>query len=702
LPYGYDAGYNTPFNTDAVASTGGNPFTSYNARLTINPRRLVAPVGQTVVMQGGICGDDGYYIKNQPIEWSISPDSVGQIVEVDRTDQRLFDHWLHRAPIKKSGSYAVGRTSAGSQVLPRDVANPADDVFLNNGQTWVSISSASEGSTHISAVAPTVIGWQERQQKATIHWVDGRWQFPSPAISTYGGGYTLATRVARATDGAPVEGWLVRYEIVGGTPAAFDTNGAQVIEVPTNSRGEAPVTVVPQGEFSGTTQISIEVIRRGRTPGDLPRLPVGQGSTSITWTGSGTPALPLEATPTTPTTPTLPPQPAAVPVLTSRVSGAAVTEVGATATYQFRVENVGTAAAENVEISSVVPPGLRYEASSPEAGVFGDRLRWELGSLEPSMVRSVTVTYRVERDNPIELCATASAATAQDATDCVTTNVRTTQARLDVQIRGDQTANVGDQVQYELLINNLSDRPLTDVVIVVDFDDGLAHAAGLSPIDRNFSGIEPRGVLRQPLNFTVRSEGRRCFRVTTTSAEGARDQREQCVEIAPSRTVAPPTVPTQPQSPPPRFDLPPAPSGAPDLRGQERPREFAPAAGPRPEELELRIRRLGADPGNPNFLIYVVEVWNVGEVNHRDVALSIQTPSGTRFQTSIDPGGVIPARTSPDGRQVDYEPIAELRAGDKITYQVSVAREAGQVGDFLARLTSDRLATPMMVDDRAP
>jgi uncharacterized repeat protein (TIGR01451 family) len=742
LPYGYDAGYDTPYNTNALTSTGGDPRNGYNGRLTINPRRLVAPVGQTVVLQGAICGEDGYYLKDQPIEWSISPDSVGTIVEVDRTDQGLFDRWFGRAPIKKSGSYALGRTSLGAQVLPRDVANPTDDVYLKSGQTWISISSASEGSTHVTAVAPTVTGWEQRQQKATIHWVDGRWQFPAPAISSYGGGHTLTTRVVRASDGAPVENWLVRYEIVGGAPAAFDTGGAQAIEVSTGSHGEASATAVPQGEFSGTTQVNIRVIRRGRTPGDLPRLPVGQGSTSITWSGSAPTSAPF--VPVTPTPPMSPPEPTVAPILTTRVSGVSVAEVGATATYQFRVENVGNGAADNVTVSSTVPPGLRYETSSPQAGEFGDTLRWELGPLDPGMARSVTVTYHVDRDEPIELCATASAAAAQDATDCVTTNVRSNQPNLDVQIRGDQTANVGQQVHYDLFINNISDRPLTNVQIVVEFDEGLVHAAGKSPVDRTFGTIEPRQAITQPLNFTVRTEGRRCFRVITTTAEGARDEREQCVEVAPASTStivpqpspqtrplqAPPlqtqplqtqplqTQPLQSQplqsqplqtqplrTPPAEFDLPPTPGGSSTTnRGWREPRQALSAsdtAEPAPNDLELRVRRMGPDPGNPKqLLIYIVEVANIGESSHRDVALSIQTPSGTRFQSSIDPPGVNPTRKSPDERQVDYQPIGELRGGERVSFQITVARQEDEIGDLLARATSDLQLMPVREDDR--
>ena len=50
-------------------------------KIMVNPTRLIAPVGSEVVLVGGLCGDDGYLITCQKIEWSLSQDSVGQIVD---------------------------------------------------------------------------------------------------------------------------------------------------------------------------------------------------------------------------------------------------------------------------------------------------------------------------------------------------------------------------------------------------------------------------------------------------------------------------------------------------------------------------------------------------------------------------------------------------------------------------------------------
>ncbi|MEM8681337.1 MAG: hypothetical protein AAGF97_18475, partial [Planctomycetota bacterium] len=240
----------TPEQGPATVSTGGRPFNTHHAALQLTPQRLVAPVGQAVLLRAGICGIDGYLITEQPIEWSLSTDSVGSIVEVDQTDKRRWQTFWGRPPKKLSGQYALGRTSRETQLLPRGTIGVNDDIWLLRGQTWASITSASEGATHVTVVAPSVAGWNERRKNATIHWVDGQWGFPPPSIGNSTSGQTLVTRVSRATSNAPIEGWIVRYEIAGGTPAALDTSGSQVQEVRTNNKGEASVTVLPQGEFS--------------------------------------------------------------------------------------------------------------------------------------------------------------------------------------------------------------------------------------------------------------------------------------------------------------------------------------------------------------------------------------------------------------------------------------------------------------------
>ncbi|MFN6401388.1 MAG: hypothetical protein ACK449_15975, partial [Planctomycetota bacterium] len=50
--------------------------------LLLTPTKLVAPVGGEVILLAGICGKDGLLVTGEPIEWMLSPESVGQIIDV--------------------------------------------------------------------------------------------------------------------------------------------------------------------------------------------------------------------------------------------------------------------------------------------------------------------------------------------------------------------------------------------------------------------------------------------------------------------------------------------------------------------------------------------------------------------------------------------------------------------------------------------
>src|SRR5436853_591489 len=45
------------------------------------PGRVVAPVGSEVIVVSGICGESGHYVMRQPLEWMMSPDSVGHLMQ---------------------------------------------------------------------------------------------------------------------------------------------------------------------------------------------------------------------------------------------------------------------------------------------------------------------------------------------------------------------------------------------------------------------------------------------------------------------------------------------------------------------------------------------------------------------------------------------------------------------------------------------
>src|SRR5690606_21231297 len=107
------------------------------------------------------------------------------------------------------------------------------------GQSWVALTSTQEGVSCVSACTPDLPTGAANTQAATVYWVDGQWTFPPPSIQPLGAAQRLATSVTRATNGAPVPGWIVRYEILSGPEAGFGPEGSRVVEVPTDELGQA-------------------------------------------------------------------------------------------------------------------------------------------------------------------------------------------------------------------------------------------------------------------------------------------------------------------------------------------------------------------------------------------------------------------------------------------------------------------------------
>jgi len=48
--------------------------------------------------------------------------------------------------------------------------DPSDDVHIGPGQTWVVITSASEGTSNVIAYAPNISNWDKHKAFATKNW----------------------------------------------------------------------------------------------------------------------------------------------------------------------------------------------------------------------------------------------------------------------------------------------------------------------------------------------------------------------------------------------------------------------------------------------------------------------------------------------------------------------------------------------------
>ena len=410
----------------------------YRERVSLAPRRQIAPVGSEVVLIGGVCDEEGYYRLREPLQWTMAQGSVGQFTDpgdpaVGFLGLRggLVSAFSEPRPELCSNNMALSVSSRKVQVLTRGTVQPNDDVFVLEGQGWITVTSPVEGNTYVTLSAPELDGWQQRQETVVIHWIDGQWTLPTPVTAQSLQPQELTTRVCRRLTGSPVADWIVRYEIAGGAPTTF-VGGAQVQEVVTDANGKATVQVQPPSAEGGVTQIRVQVIRPGGLEGSPGRLVVGDGTTTITWSSAQ---------------------------LQIRVQGPESVEVNQTATYRIEVTNPSAVAVNNVKVGASAPVGFVYSSSNPQGQASTGRVEWMLAQLQPGQQQTLDVTYQVTQSAPARVCATAEAAGLARIENCLTAQV--TADALYIEMLGPNPEiplPVGQTANYQVTVTNRGDR----------------------------------------------------------------------------------------------------------------------------------------------------------------------------------------------------------------------------------------------------
>ena len=465
--------------------------------------RLVAPVGSEVVVVAGICGPEGHFVTRQPIEWHLSQESVGNLVDAGDEDSYRVCSWLPRSSSRIVGNSVVARTSTTARVITRGTPSFEDDVWIKRGQSWVSVTSSAEGASYVTAVAPGAENWNQRRQTVTIHWVDAQWSLPGPAIVRAGQAQELTTTITRATDGKPAPGWIVRYEVAGGAPAGFGPSGQASAEVTSDANGRATVQLLPVGAQPGVTQVRIEIIMPSSDSAPSSRAVVGQGWTTVTWSSAG---------------------------LAVRIHGTESVAVDGTAAFRVEVSNPGDLATRNVTLAVNVPALLRFTSSTPPAEMFGSRLQWRLGDLNPRETRTLDLNCRAVREGDVRLCAQAQADGKLTAEGCTSLQIMAPAVEVRF-VNPPQTAKVGERVRFDIEVVNVSSRRLTNVVARDTFEPGLQHATGeVSPIVRALGDLEPKGTRGFSVSFIVRKPGRLCHTLDVTAAGGHAASARACLD----------------------------------------------------------------------------------------------------------------------------------------------------------------------------
>ncbi len=472
--------------------------------ILLSPDKIVAPVGGEVVLLSGICGNDGYLQMNEQLEWMLTPESVGTFIQVGDDDPGLLHRLVGsgKRPEKHDPSYAHGLTSTKRMLITRGNTDQGDDVQLEKGQTWISISSPSEGTSRVTVLAPESDCWDQRKATATIYWIDARWQFPGPQLVQAGQSVELTTRVTRAQGSIPARGWKVRYEIMQPELATFaGTNGSAVVEATVDDSGNAAVQLVPIPGTSGTAAIDMQVIRPGGESDNMPTMTLGRGQTFVTWSS---------------------------PKLALRAGAPSLATFDEPVQVVVNVSNPGDQSATNVRVDVPIPAGVRVTSADSFATVTPNAVIWELGTIPAQTQLDLFLTIAAQTPLQLAFQATADGLRAED-----TVRIDVFRPALALTVRPEsERYEAGQPAAFDIDVTNTGDRPLQNVSLMVTGDEGMVHEqGGRSKQNDRREPLQPGETWAVRVNFIPTQAGRRCISVQSTAAGGQVANQESCVTV---------------------------------------------------------------------------------------------------------------------------------------------------------------------------
>ncbi len=442
--------------------------------LRVTPNGIMAPIGTEIVFKAGAADCDGSLLVNRSVEWGIS--GVGQFTDMRRPELVGYFAWPWQLPQVLAANHAVGRTALAETTLYRGTPDANDDVPVFRGESWVTISSACEGTSLVTAFVPSLGNYN--RVTVTVYWVDAQFYFPPSAIAEPRCPHTLTTTVTRKSDNAPLAGWTVIYNVANGASLGYE--GGSSVQATTDASGRASVEVSPVGGGSGTSNVEVAVFRPAITGSNgVPQLGLGRGNATITW-GATIPAIPVSQ-------PSLPPPPAPP-----------VTSIPAPPPANPYSPNPYTVPSQQSPYTPGVPPAMGPTPTAPPPG----------SNPPPSVPSNTPATRSPDPYTP----PTGAAATG------------TPRLEMTMSAATPAQAGVGEYVSFNVTVTNRGDGVAQAVKVESKFDAGLKHPTDtLNKQVVNYEGIgdlAPGRSASVPLTFQVVQAGRQCQTVTVT-AEGA-------------------------------------------------------------------------------------------------------------------------------------------------------------------------------------
>jgi uncharacterized repeat protein (TIGR01451 family) len=180
------------------------------------------------------------------------------------------------------------------------------------------------------------------------------------------------------------------------------------------------------------------------------------------------------------------------PNVTIAKTAPATAVVGGSLSYGLTVQNIGTAAANDVMVSDTLPSGLTYVSAVPApSSISGSTLTWSLGQIAAGGSRGITINTTALTSAPatVQNCAAVSTSSpgdpAGDNNSC--TNSLIQRPNVTITKTGPTTVTAGEGMAYTLTYRNTGDAPAATVQVRDTLPAGVTYVSA-NPAPSSVSG----------------------------------------------------------------------------------------------------------------------------------------------------------------------------------------------------------------------
>jgi uncharacterized repeat protein (TIGR01451 family) len=179
----------------------------------------------------------------------------------------------------------------------------------------------------------------------------------------------------------------------------------------------------------------------------------------------------------------------------------------------------------DVEISTILPEGVTFIRSDPDARVEGSRLIWELAHMDRCQVRNIRIFLRCEREGELCTCFCVS------ATPVAFCAILCAKPILTCHKCGPEEACPGDMLNYTISVTNKGSCAAREVVVTDIIPQGLEHISGQNTLSFKLGDLAPCQTKSINLCLTAALRGTHCNRAIVTACNADEVSCESCVDV---------------------------------------------------------------------------------------------------------------------------------------------------------------------------